>query len=156
MEIKSKNKIAIIVASWHSEIVNTCKDACMAELKAQKFDVSQIDSFVVPGSLEIPLTAQLLAESGKYSAILAIGFIINGGIYRHEFVAGAVIDGIVQVGLKTGVPVLSAVLTPQNFHEHDIHQKFFKEHMLIKGKELAASCLKTIKLINSIEKMNAK
>ncbi len=149
---KSKNKIALIVASWHSDIVNVCKDSCMAELKAQKFNVSQVDLFVVPGSLEIPLTAQHLAETGKYGAILAMGFIVDGGIYRHDFVAGAVIDGIMQVGLKTGVPVLSAVLTPQNFHEHDVHQKFFKEHMKIKGKELAISCLKTLKVLSSIKK----
>ena len=73
---------------------------------------------------------QLLAETGKYSVIVAIGFIVDGGIYRHDFVAKAVIEGIVQVSLKTGVPILSAVLTPHHFHEHATHVEFFREHLL--------------------------
>src|ERR1700736_4732933 len=73
---------------------------------------SPIDFFDVPGSLEIPLHALLLAESGRYAAIAAAGFVVNGGIYRHEFVADAVIQGLMRVQLDTKVPVISAVLTP--------------------------------------------
>ena len=100
----------------------------------------KIDYFVVPGSLEIPLKAKRLAQTGKYAAICASGLVVDGGIYRHEFVAQAVLSGIVQVGLETNVPVLSAVLTPQQFHEHETHVSFFKGHMLEKGKELAHAC----------------
>lgn len=64
------------------------------------------------GAFEIPLHTRRLAESGSYDAIVAAGLVVDGGIYRHEFVAEAVIGGLMQVQLETGVPVISAVLTP--------------------------------------------
>jgi 6,7-dimethyl-8-ribityllumazine synthase len=47
------------------------------------------------------------------------------------------LQGIVQTSLETDVPMLSAVLTPHHFHEHGVHEEFFKRHMATKGKELA-------------------
>jgi 6,7-dimethyl-8-ribityllumazine synthase len=98
----------------------------------------------VPGAFEIPLLAQRLARSGRYDAIVACGLVANGGIYRHEFVGAAVIDGLMRVQLDTGVPVMSAVLTPRDFHEHDDHHRFFSEHFVKKGVEVARACLETI------------
>ena len=98
----------------------------------------------MPGSFEIPLQAKLLAESGRYAAIVAAGFVVNGGIYRHDFVARAVIDGLMRVQLDTGVPVLSMVLTPLHFHEHADHQQFFHDHFVVKGQEAARACVRTI------------
>ena len=109
-----------------------------------------IDFFEVPGSLEIPLHALLLAESRRYAAIVAAGFVVNGGIYRHEFVAEAVISGLMRVQLDTKVPVISAVLTPQHFHEHDEHKKFFYDHFVVKGAEAAAACAATIDKIGRL------
>jgi 6,7-dimethyl-8-ribityllumazine synthase len=60
-----------------------------------------VELFSVPGSLEIPLTARRLARTGRYAAVCASGLVVNGGIYRHEFVAQAVLQGIVQLpGLR--------------------------------------------------------
>ena len=64
--------------------------------------------------------------------------VVDGGIYRHEFVADAVIGGLMRVQLDTGVPVISAVLTPHHFHEHETHRAFFFEHLETKGAEAAA------------------
>jgi 6,7-dimethyl-8-ribityllumazine synthase len=134
------NRVAYVQAGWHSDITDRCREAFTAAMKDLGHEAGQIDFFVVPGSLEIPLKAKRLAQTGKYGAICASGLVVDGGIYRHEFVAQAVLNGIVQVGLETGVPVLSAVLTPQQFHEHETHIGFFKGHMLEKGKELAHAC----------------
>lgn len=135
-------RVAFIQAGWHKDITDEGKKAFIADMNAAGF--SNIDVFEVPGSLEIPLQAQLLAKSGKYNAIVCTGLIVNGGIYRHEFVTTAVIDGIMRVSLDTEVPVLSVILTPQNFHEHEEHHKFFFNHFTVKGKEAAAACLKTL------------
>jgi 6,7-dimethyl-8-ribityllumazine synthase len=56
----------------------------------------------------------------------------------------AVINGLMRVQLDTKVPVISAVLTPQNFHDHDEHRKFFYEHFAVKGAEAAAACAATV------------
>ena len=61
-----------------------------------------------------------------------------------ELVASAVIDGMMNVQLATGVPVLSAVLTPRDFHEHEDHLRFFKQHFVKKGTEVARACLDTV------------
>ncbi len=98
----------------------------------------------MPGGFEIPLQAQKLAKSGRYAAIVASGFIVDGGIYRHEFVADAVISSLMRVQLETEVPIISAVLTPQRFHAHEEHQRFFREHFRVKGAEAAEACVKTI------------
>jgi 6,7-dimethyl-8-ribityllumazine synthase len=70
--------------------------------------------------------------------------VVNGGVYRHEFVAAAVIDGLMRVQLDCDVPVFSAVLTPRDFHEHDDHHRFFREHFVKKGTEVARACLETL------------
>ncbi len=144
------NKIAYIQAGWHSEITDGCKEAFLTEIAGHGFSVADVEVISVPGSLEIPLVSKKLASTGRYLAICASGLVVDGGIYRHEFVAQAVLNGIVQVGLDTGVPVLSAVLTPQHFHEHEAHIHFFTEHMHVKGKELAESCAAIIKTLGSI------
>jgi len=147
------HKLAFISAGWHHDIVSVCKQAFLKTMSDHQFDLDQVDSFEVPGSLEIPLTAQWLAETGNYAVILAAGFIVNGGIYRHEFVAQTVITGIMDVQLKTGVPILSAVLTPQNYHEHEDHHSFFMQHMKKKGTELANACHKTLENLQQIKSL---
>jgi len=143
-------RIAFVQACWHKEIVDRCRTAFIAEIAKRGFGGADIDFFEVPGSFEIPLQALLLARSGRYAAIVAAGFVVNGGIYRHEFVAKAVIDGLMRVQLDTGVPVMSAVLTPQHFHEHEDHRKFFYDHFVIKGAEVAAACAATIENIGRL------
>ena len=110
----------------------------------------QIELFEVPGTLEIPLQAKRLAETGRFSAIVASAFVVDGGIYRHDFVSGTVVEALMRVQLETNVPVLSAVLTPQTFHDHDEHRAFFREHFKIKGAEVARACAQTIENLASI------
>ncbi|MGO4706526.1 6,7-dimethyl-8-ribityllumazine synthase [Microvirga sp. 2MCAF38] len=136
-----QQKIAFIQSSWHKEIVDRCRDAFVAAMGESGVNRVSIDLYEVPGAFEIPLLAKRLAKSGRYCAIVASGLVVDGGIYRHEFVADAVISGLMQVQLETDVPVLSAVLTPQHFHEHDVHRDFFTAHFDVKGREAAAACL---------------
>lgn len=147
----TNERVAFIQAGWHKEITDQARLTFIEDMKKGGLLDSQIDLFEVPGSLEIPLQAQLLAKSGRYSAIVCTGLIVNGGIYRHEFVTTAVIDGIMRVSLDTEVPVLSVILTPQNFHEHDEHQRFFFEHFKVKGREAAAACLKTLENMRALK-----
>jgi 6,7-dimethyl-8-ribityllumazine synthase len=137
-------RIAVICSSWHSDIVDKAKQSLLAEFHRSPTPPGQVEQFEVPGAFEIPLLAQRLARSGRYDAIVACGLVVNGGIYRHEFVGAAVIDGLMRVQLDSGVPVMSAVLTPRDFHEHEDHHRFFSEHFIKKGVEVARACLETI------------
>jgi len=140
----SGQRVAFIQSSWHREIVDQCRFSFMKEIAAKGFSEWQVDVFDVPGAFEIPLQAKLLAKTGRYAAIVAAGFVVDGGIYRHEFVAGTVIDALMRVQLETEVPVLSVVLTPQHFHEHATHAEFFHRHFVVKGAEAAHACWVTM------------
>jgi 6,7-dimethyl-8-ribityllumazine synthase len=136
-------RVAFVSSSWHRDLVDRLKGAALSAFAAHPPPV-EVDAFDVPGAFEIPLHARRLAASRRYDAIVAAGLVVNGGIYRHEFVAAAVIDGLMRVQLDSGVPVLSAVLTPRDFHEHDAHRAFFADHLVDKGREVAAACLQTL------------
>ena len=142
--LHARIRVALVSASWHTEIVHRARDAALAEFERSGLPASRVDLFDVPGAFEIPLMARKLARSRRYDAIVACALVVNGGIYRHEFVAAAVIDGLMRVQLDTEVPVLSAVLTPRDFHEHEEHLRFFREHFVKKGTEVARACLETV------------
>jgi 6,7-dimethyl-8-ribityllumazine synthase len=148
-------RIAFVQACWHRDIVDNCRVAFLEEMAQRGYPADQIDLYEVPGSFEIPLQAKLLARSGHYAAIVGAGLVVNGGIYRHEFVAEAVISGLMQVQLETEVPVLSAVLTPHNFHDHEDHRHFFREHFLVKGREVAAACAATLANVERVRQLAA-
>ena len=148
-------RFCFIQAGWHTDIVNPGRDAFLAEMARQGILREDIDLFEVPGAFEIPLHAQQLARSGRYAGIVACGLVVDGGIYRHEFVADAVISGLMRVQLDTGVPVFSAVLTPHHFHEHEEHRRFFREHLVVKGKEVAQACLRTVATLRQVQALVA-
>jgi 6,7-dimethyl-8-ribityllumazine synthase len=142
--VDSSLRIAFVQSCWHRDIVDQARTAFLQRLRKEGVAPSAIDCFEVPGAFEIPLKVKLLAKSGGYAAIVAAGFVVDGGIYRHEFVAASVIDALMRVQLETEVPVLSLVLTPQQFHEHEPHREFFRQHFLVKGEEAARACVTMI------------
>jgi 6,7-dimethyl-8-ribityllumazine synthase len=149
-------RIAVVCASWHSDIVHQARDAMLAEFARQKVAAKQVNVLYVPGAFELPLMAKRLALTGRYDAIVACALVVNGGIYRHEFVTSAVIDGLMRVQLDTDVPVFSAVLTPRDFHDHEEHQRFFSEHFVKKGTEVARACLDTLSSLQAIDAVLAQ
>ena len=136
----SEPTIAFVQSCWHRDIVDRAREGFLAEVRNR----ASIELFEVPGAFELPLHARCIADSGRFDAVVAAGFVVDGGIYRHEFVADAVISGLMRVQLDTGVPVFSSVLTPQQFHESTTHLQFFSDHMVEKGHEVAAACLQTL------------
>ncbi len=150
---KSSSRFAFLQSCWHREIVDQGRDSFLAEMARCGVLQEQIDLYEVPGAFEIPLQAKLLAQSGKYDAVVACGFVVDGGIYRHEFVAHAVITALMNVQLEVEVPLISAVLTPQQFHEHADHKAFFQQHFVTKGKEAASACLDTVAGLRSIHQL---
>jgi 6,7-dimethyl-8-ribityllumazine synthase len=67
--------------------------------------------------------------------------VVDGGIYRHDFVAQAVVDGLMRASLDSGVPVLSVSLTPHHFQETAHHMAIYSEHFVTKGREAAQAAL---------------
>ena len=137
-------RIAFVQSGWHHDIVDKAREGFVAEMARLGFSETAIDVFETPGAFEIPLHAQTLAKTARYAAIVAAGLVVDGGIYRHEFVAETVIRALMQVQLATEIPVFSVVLTPHHFHDHEAHHRFFREHFVTKGAEAAQACAKTL------------
>ena len=129
-------RYAFVKANWHSDIVDRALEGFCELIPA-----SQVDVFDVPGAFEMPLLARDLASTGNYAAVACAALVVDGGIYRHDFVAQAVVDGLMRAGLDSGVPVLSVSLTPHHFQETLHHMAIYSEHFVIKGREAAQAAL---------------
>ncbi|MGA7417777.1 MAG: 6,7-dimethyl-8-ribityllumazine synthase [Acidimicrobiales bacterium] len=143
-------RLAFVQSTWHEEIVDRCRDSFIEEIAGLGVSSDRIDLFRVPGAFEIPLHAKRLASSGLYAAVVGAGLVVDGGIYRHDFVAEAVINGMMRVQLDTDVPIISAVLTPHHFHAHGEHTAFFTEHFKVKGAEAARACAHTVQSLSRL------
>lgn len=140
-----KLNIAFIKASWHKEIVGKALEGFQQELTLQNV-AAEVKTLDVPGAFEMPLLAQRLAKTGKYDAIVCAALVVDGGIYRHDFVAQAVVDGLMNVQLSTNVPVFSVSLTPHNFQPADEFIQFYEKHFVKKGAEAARAVLAVTQL----------
>ncbi|MEK1888077.1 MAG: 6,7-dimethyl-8-ribityllumazine synthase [Phyllobacterium sp.] len=148
-------RIAFIQARWHANIVDQCRVGFEQELRRQGVKPARFDVFDAPGSFDIPLLAKKLAETGRYDAIICAGLVVDGGIYRHDFVAGSVVAALLTAQTETGVPMLSAVLTPHQFQETEQHIDFFARHFLVKGEEAARACLHVIGTLRQVAELSA-
>jgi 6,7-dimethyl-8-ribityllumazine synthase len=154
--VARSSRIAVVCASWHTDVVYQARDAMVSEFQAQGMPAHQVQHFNVPGAFEIPLLAKKLAQTGQFDAIIGCALVVNGGIYRHEFVSSAVIDGLMRVQLDTDIPIFSAVLTPRDFHEHGDHVEFFRAHFVKKGVEVAHACLAALSSLKQVEALGQK
>jgi 6,7-dimethyl-8-ribityllumazine synthase len=130
-------RVAFVQSAWHRDVIDECRIAFLSEMEARH--INHIDVFEVPGSFEIPLHVQILAKTRRYTAIVAAGLVID-----DEYVAETVIRALMDVQLRTEVPVFSAVVTPQQFHETAAHVDFFRKHFATKGVEVAEACANTL------------
>lgn len=133
----TQTRYAFIKAGWHADIVDQALVGFQELIPADQMDV-----FDVPGAFEMPLLARDLGRSGRYAAVAAAALVVDGGIYRHDFVAQAVVDGLMRAGMDSDVPVLSVSLTPHHFQETAHHIAIYREHFVQKGREAAQAALK--------------
>lgn len=143
--IVQTSRIAFIKASWHSDIVDRAYEGFTAEA-GRILPGAVVEAFDVPGAFEMPRLAKKLAATGRYDAVVAAAFVVDGGIYRHDFVAAAVVTGLMDVQLETGTPVFSVSLTPHNYQPVEAMTAFFREHFVKKGAEAAEAVRQVLEL----------
>ena len=84
-----------------------------AEQEAKKLG-AQTSVLSVPGALEIPVTLQWMAQSGRFDALVALGAVIRGETYHFEVVANESARGVMEVALESGVPIANGILTTED------------------------------------------
>lgn len=103
--------IGIVVSQFNKHITDKLKQSALARAEDYKIPSANITIIVVAGAIEIPLTLQQLASSGKYQALLAIGCVIKGDTPHFDYVCRYVVDGVLRVQLDHSVPIGFGVLT---------------------------------------------
>lgn len=106
--------IAIIYSEFNPEITSALKQGAVDRLLELGLNNTQIEVIAVPGAVEIPYTALLLAKQGKFDAIISLGCVIRGETSHYDYVCDQVSQGCQRVMLDHEVPVIFGVLTTEN------------------------------------------
>ena len=104
-------RIGIVMSRFNNDVCEGLLSACVDELQRLEVSPDLIRIATVPGALEIPLTLQAMARSGRFDALIALGAVIRGDTYHFELVSNEMGAGITRIGLDTGLPIANGVLT---------------------------------------------
>ena len=141
------DRFAIVVAEWNRSITEKLVAGAMETLAASGVDEQRIDLAWVPGSWEIPIVAQRLAQSRQYAAIITLGAVIRGETTHDQHINRGVSLALVEIALSNDVPVLFGILTC-NSMEQAIHRA--GGNVGNKGSECAEAALKMVGLLKNL------
>lgn len=138
-------RIAIISATFHKQVTDNLEKHCVDTLKSKGAAEGRIDIVRIPGALEIPLTAKLLAKKKIYDAVIAFGAIHKGKTTHFELISQECARGCMDVSLEFEIPVIFEVLTVMDIADAMERATREKEN---KGDEAALTALEMIKLLS--------
>ena len=107
-------RIGLLVARFNNLVTEQLLAGAQERLLAEGIGEDSVSVNHVPGAWDLPQAARRMADSGRYDAIIAIGCVIRGETAHFDYVAGNASDGLGQVALSTGIPVVFGVLTTDN------------------------------------------
>lgn len=135
-------RVGIVMARFNKDIGEGLLSGCCQEL--HRLGVADTTLVTVPGALEIPLTLQTMAQSGRFDALVALGCVIRGETYHFEIVSNESARGVTDVQLTTGIPIANAVLTTENDEQAEVR-------MLQKGTEAAQCAVEMANLLKVVK-----
>jgi len=145
--VPSVARIGIAAARFNAPIVNELLAGCLGRLKELGISTSRISVHHVPGAFELPLAAQTLARTGRYSAVICLGAVIRGQTPHFDYVAGQAARGIAQVALEESLPVILGVLTTNNERQARDRIGGAHGHAGIRAAEAAIEMIATLRQI---------
>lgn len=108
------SRYAVVAATFYRDLA----DMLIASARSVFEEAGhEVDVFEVPGAFELPLSAQICADSGKYAGVACVGAVIRGETTHYDYVCGEAARGILDVSLQTGLPVGFGVLTVENMDQ---------------------------------------
>ncbi len=115
--IGSGLKIGIVVSRFNELLSSRLLGGAEDALQRHGVAEADVDVAWVPGAFEIPLLAKKMADSGKYSAVIALGVVIRGATPHFEYVAAEVSKGVAKASLDSGVPISFGVVTADSIEQ---------------------------------------
>ena len=142
-------RFAIVLGRFNSLIGDRLLEGALSTLRRHGVDDENIAVARVPGAFEIPLAAQELAKTGRFSAVICLGAVIRGATSHFDYVAGPLASGLANIALQTGVPVLFGVLTTDTI-EQALERAGTKAGN--KGADVAAAAIEMANLLVEIRR----
>jgi len=147
-DVSDDAQIAVVAARFNAHIVDELLAGCLRRLGQLGIGEQRIFVHRVPGAFELPVAAQMLAETEEYSAIVCLGCVIRGDTPHFDFVAGEAARGIQQVAINNALPVIFGVLTTNT--EEQARQRIGGDHGHA-GERAAEAALEMIALMERIQ-----
>ncbi len=142
-------KFGVVYSEWNYEVTNALKEGAIKTLLANGAKQENILIKTVPGSFELTLGAQYLAEFTEVDAIICLGCVIQGETRHFDFICDAVAKGITDLNIKYNQPFIFGVLTPEN--QQQALDRAGGKHGN-KGDEAAVTAIKMLSLRDSFKK----
>jgi len=137
-------RVGIVMARFNQDVGEGLLSGCCQELQRLGVAPAAIALATVPGALEVPLTLQTMAQSGRFDALVALGAVIRGETYHFEVVSNESARGITDVQLTTGIPIANGILTTENDD-----QALVRMHQ--KGTEAAQAAVEMANLLKAVK-----
>jgi 6,7-dimethyl-8-ribityllumazine synthase len=107
-------RVAVIVSRYNPSVTDRLHEGALAEYERRGGQASDAEVFEAPGAFELPVLAMAAARAGRFGALVVLGCIVRGQTRHDRYIAQAVADGIMRIGLETGVPCGFGVLTVED------------------------------------------
>lgn len=137
-----------MASKFNDLIVKQLISGAQESLEMHGIDESNIDIIWVPGALEIPMVAKIIAQVQKYDGIVTLGAVIKGDTDHYDLVINGVANGISQISLSTDVPIVFGVLTTDTLEQAQQRSGAKSGN---KGAEVALSLLELINIFEQIK-----
>ncbi len=109
--------IAIVVARFNDLVTNRLLEGALSTIRRHGGSEDRVTIVRVPGSFEIPLVADKLAQSGKFNAVVCLGAVIQGQTTHHEYINQQVAAGLMKASQSSGIPVTFGILTCETMEQ---------------------------------------
>ncbi len=146
-------RMAVIAGRFNAHVSRPLVDGALGAFAELGLDAAEVPVYWVPGAFEIPFVAKRLATSGGVDAVVCLGAVIRGDTAHFDYVAGPCANGVAQVGLDTGVPVVFGVLTTNN-EQQALDRAGGSEGN--KGDEAARTAVEMVTLLRMLERNAAE
>ncbi len=110
-QLRAVGRIGIVVSAYHERITSRLLEGAVTLCASAGVPADQLDVVWVPGAFELGVTTAVLARSGRYGALVALGAVIRGETPHFDFVAGETARSLGETARATGVPVGFGLLT---------------------------------------------
>jgi 6,7-dimethyl-8-ribityllumazine synthase len=146
-------RVALVVSRFNDLFTNKLLAGAVDCLQRHGADPDDLHVVRVPGSFEVPLAAQVAAQSGRYDAIVCLAAVIRGATPHFDLVAQQIASGVARVGLDTGVPATFGVLTTDTL-EQAVERSGSKAGN--KGWDAALAAIEMANLLRGMRGANSK